>query len=100
MSMDKVEQLISDTPHDSVYLIHHETTTGILNPMVGRTVARGMLNTPFSVFRAHRYRPDHRGLQRKELDPARYADESAERWRIAHKGQKPISRAFVANPTC
>ena len=33
MPMDKVEQLISDTPHDSVYLIHHETTTGILNPL-------------------------------------------------------------------
>lgn len=33
MPMDKVEQLISGTPHDSVYLIHHETTTGILNPL-------------------------------------------------------------------
>jgi len=33
MPMDKVEQLILDTPHDSVYLIHHETTTGILNPL-------------------------------------------------------------------
>ena len=33
MSMDKVDQLIADTPHDSVYMIHHETTTGILNSL-------------------------------------------------------------------
>ena len=45
-----------------------------VNPMAGRTVARGMPNTPFSVFRAHRYGPDHPGLQGKELDPGKYAE--------------------------
>ena len=29
----KVEELIRGTPHDAVYLIHHETTTGVLNPL-------------------------------------------------------------------
>jgi len=33
MPMDKLEKLIATTPHDSVYVIHHETTTGILNPL-------------------------------------------------------------------
>lgn len=45
-----------------------------INPMPGRTVARGMPNTPVSVFRAHRYGPDHPGLQGRELDPARYRE--------------------------
>ena len=31
--LDRVEELISATPHEMVYLIHHETTTGILNPL-------------------------------------------------------------------
>ena len=29
----RAEELIRSTPHDSVYLIHHETTTGVLNPL-------------------------------------------------------------------
>ena len=31
--LDQVEELVSTTPHDVVYLIHHETTTGVLNPL-------------------------------------------------------------------
>ena len=31
--MDRAEQLIQSTSHDTVYLIHHETTTGVLNPL-------------------------------------------------------------------
>ena len=45
-----------------------------INPMPGRTVARGMPNTPVSVFRAHRYGPNHPGLRGKELDPAQHAE--------------------------
>ena len=30
---DRAEDLIQNTSHDTVYLIHHETTTGVLNPM-------------------------------------------------------------------
>ena len=33
LPLDQVEALISATPHDTVYLIHHETTTGVLNPL-------------------------------------------------------------------
>ena len=33
ISLDRAEQLIASTPHDTVYLIHHETTTGVLNPL-------------------------------------------------------------------
>lgn len=33
LSPDQVEGLIRETPHDAVYLIHHETTTGVLNPL-------------------------------------------------------------------
>ena len=31
--LGRAEELISNTPHDAVYLIHHETTTGVLNPL-------------------------------------------------------------------
>ena len=31
--LDRVEGLIRETPYDVVYLIHHETTTGVLNPL-------------------------------------------------------------------
>ena len=31
--LDHAEELISNTPHGVVYFIHHETTTGVLNPM-------------------------------------------------------------------
>lgn len=31
--LDRVEELVSSTGHDSVYLIHHETTTGVLNTL-------------------------------------------------------------------
>ena len=30
---DQAEELISATPHDVAYLIHYETTTGVLNPL-------------------------------------------------------------------
>jgi 2-aminoethylphosphonate-pyruvate transaminase len=33
LPLDRVEELIRTTPHDVVYLIHHETTTGVLNPL-------------------------------------------------------------------
>jgi 2-aminoethylphosphonate-pyruvate transaminase len=33
LPLGRVEELVRTTPHDSVYLIHHETTTGILNPL-------------------------------------------------------------------
>ena len=33
LPLDRVEALIGATPHDTVYLIHHETTTGVLNPL-------------------------------------------------------------------
>ena len=32
---DRAEQLISSTSHGAVYLIHHETTTGVLNSLQG-----------------------------------------------------------------
>jgi 2-aminoethylphosphonate-pyruvate transaminase len=38
LPLDRVEALIGATPHDTVYLIHHETTTGVLNPL--REVAK------------------------------------------------------------
>ena len=31
--LDQAEELISNSPHDVVYFIHHETTTGVLNPL-------------------------------------------------------------------
>lgn len=31
--LDRAEDLIKGTSHDTVYLIHHETTTGVLNPL-------------------------------------------------------------------
>ena len=31
--LDRVEDLIRSTSHDTIYLIHHETTTGVLNPL-------------------------------------------------------------------
>ncbi len=33
ISLDRAEEIISSTPHDVVYFIHHETTTGVLNPL-------------------------------------------------------------------
>ena len=33
ISLERAEGLIRSTPHDTVYLIHHETTTGVLNPL-------------------------------------------------------------------
>ena len=35
IALDRAEQLISSTPHGAVYLIHHETTTGVLNSLQG-----------------------------------------------------------------
>ncbi len=37
-----------------------------------------MPNTPVSLFRAHRYGPNHPGLRGKELDPAHYAGLNAQ----------------------
>ena len=31
LPLERVEELVGATPHDVVYLIHHETTTGVLN---------------------------------------------------------------------
>ena len=31
--LERAEELIASTDHEAVYLIHHETTTGILNPL-------------------------------------------------------------------
>ena len=33
IALDRAEELIRSTSHDIVYLIHHETTTGVLNPL-------------------------------------------------------------------
>ena len=33
LPLDQVESLLGATHHDAVYLIHHETTTGVLNPL-------------------------------------------------------------------
>ena len=33
LPLDRIEELVRATPHDVVYLIHHETTTGVLNPL-------------------------------------------------------------------
>ena len=33
LPLDRVEELLLATPHDTVYLVHHETTTGVLNPL-------------------------------------------------------------------
>ena len=33
LPLDRIEELIHATPHDVVYLIHHETTTGVLNSL-------------------------------------------------------------------
>ena len=33
LPLDHVEELVRTTSHDVVYLIHHETTTGVLNPL-------------------------------------------------------------------
>ena len=33
LPLDQIEELVRTTPHDVVYLIHHETTTGVLNPL-------------------------------------------------------------------
>ena len=33
LPLDQVEALLGTTPHEAVYLIHHETTTGVLNPL-------------------------------------------------------------------
>ena len=40
--LDRAEQLISSTSHGAVYLIHHETTTGVLNSLQGvAEIAKG-----------------------------------------------------------
>lgn len=31
--LTRVEELIRTTPYDAIYLVHHETTTGVLNPL-------------------------------------------------------------------
>ena len=33
LPLDRVEELVRITPHDVVYPVHHETTTGVLNPL-------------------------------------------------------------------
>ncbi len=33
LPLSRVEELIRNTPHNVVYLVHHETTTGVLNPL-------------------------------------------------------------------
>ncbi len=33
ISLERADDLIRSTSHDTVYLIHHETTTGVLNPL-------------------------------------------------------------------
>jgi 2-aminoethylphosphonate-pyruvate transaminase len=33
IALERADQLISSTSHGAVYLIHHETTTGVLNPL-------------------------------------------------------------------
>ena len=33
LPLERVEELVRATPHDVLYLIHHETTTGALNPL-------------------------------------------------------------------
>jgi 2-aminoethylphosphonate-pyruvate transaminase len=33
LPLDRIEELVRTTPHDVVYLIHHETTTGVLNSL-------------------------------------------------------------------
>ena len=49
-----------------------------VNPFAGGPTTGGTLasasNTPTSMFRAHRYGPDHPALRGKELDPARYPE--------------------------
>jgi 2-aminoethylphosphonate-pyruvate transaminase len=35
IALERAEQLISSTSHGAVYLIHHETTTGVLNSLQG-----------------------------------------------------------------
>ena len=54
----------------------HDIVWEYINPMPGsgRPVVAGASNTPVSVFRAHRYAPDHPALRGKDLDPGRYAD--------------------------
>jgi len=51
----------------------HDIVWEYINPMPGKPVVAGAPNTPVSVFRAHRYAPDHPALQGKDLDPDRYA---------------------------
>jgi 2-aminoethylphosphonate-pyruvate transaminase len=42
IALDRAEQLISATSHGAVYLIHHETTTGVLNSLQGvAEIAKG-----------------------------------------------------------
>ena len=43
-----------------------------INPYFGDAPSRGPANSVNGVFRAHRYGPDHPGLQGKALDSARY----------------------------
>ena len=33
LSLERVEELVRATPYNVVYLVHHETTTGVLNPL-------------------------------------------------------------------
>ena len=33
LPLDRVEELVGNSHHDVVYLIHHETTTGVINPL-------------------------------------------------------------------
>ena len=42
IALDRAEQIISSTSHGAVYLIHHETTTGVLNSLQGvAEIAKG-----------------------------------------------------------
>ena len=45
-----------------------------INPFFGQVGAGRAAESINSVFRAHRYGPDHPGLQGKDLDPARFAN--------------------------
>ena len=71
-----------------------------ISQMPGRNVARGMPNTPESVFRAHRYAPDHPGFPGERFGPGPLR-RVAVRWQIAQWGQDwsvGVELAMVGDP--
>ena len=68
--------LISEGAPGRIFEVTHnkEIVWEYINPFRSNGGGGGGGNAANSVFRAHRYGPDHPGLRDRDLDPSRYAN--------------------------